>query len=93
MSRTVLVIGKGKPHHIELTKAVELVCRGWAIWQKPGRRIKFIKGKSSRPKVRDLSCAIDEGMVTALLDRNHENHHLAKIFVNQTQRRRERAGA
>jgi hypothetical protein len=93
VSRDVLVIGKGKPHHITLAMATDWVCRGTAIWQKVGRRIKYIAGKRSRPQIRDLSCFVEEALVGALRERKHELHDLANVFVNQTRRKRERVAA
>ena len=88
--RNVLVIGKGKPHHITAAEAIEWVKEGKAKWQKPGRRIKYIAGKCLRPLVRDLSCCVDPDVLAALRDRRSENHNLAYVFVNQTRRNRER---
>jgi len=89
--RNVLVVGRGKPYHITETEAAKLVLRGAAIWQKAGRRIKYTRGKHSHPQVRDLGCTITKYMVAALHNRKDGNHELAKLFVNQTQRKRERA--
>lgn len=93
VSRSVLVIGRGKPHHITEDQAAKLVLKGEAIWQKSGRRIKYTKGKRSRPQVRDLSVFVDQDVLIALRDRSSQNHHFAKLFVNQTRRKRERIGA
>jgi hypothetical protein len=45
--RNVLVIGKGKPHHVTEAQATNWVHRGKAVWQKQGRRIKYTAGKRS----------------------------------------------
>lgn len=90
MCRNVLVIGKGKPHHVTGAQAAEWVHRGKAIWQKHGRRIKYIAGKRSRPLVRDLSCFVSEHVVLDLRGRDERKRDTARVFVNQTLRKRER---
>lgn len=93
MSRSVLVIGKGKPHHITEAQATEWVAWGKAIWQKARQRVKYIGGKHSRPQMRDLSSFVDESVVIALRDRKSEDHYLAERFVKETRRTRERSAA
>jgi hypothetical protein len=89
MSR-VLVVANGKPYYVTEAKATELVGERKAVWQKPGRRIKYIAGKRSRPQVHDLSCSVDADLIVALRNRNSQNHDLARVFVNQMKRNRER---
>jgi len=92
VSLSVLVVGNGKPSHVSVTEADQLVHDNAAIWQKRGRRIKIIKGKRPRPKVRGLSCYI--GKLAGELDKgDRKTRDVVRAFVNDQFQRREPVGA
>lgn len=89
MSRDILVVGGGRPHHVALAQAERLVHEGKAAWQKAGRRIKLTKGKNSRPKVRGLSCIVGASVATALRSGDRSIRDVAQTFMaDQLWRRR-----
>lgn len=89
VSSKVLVIGKGKPFLISQVQASQWVHEAKAIWQKPGRRIRYMAGKCSRPEVRGLSCFVGEAVTAALMNPDKRMRDVVRVFLRNQFLKRE----
>jgi hypothetical protein len=89
VSAQVFVVGKGQPFHVSQAQANQWVREAKAIWQKPGRRIRYMADKCSRPEVRGLSCFIGEAIAMALINPDKKMRDVAQVFLKNQFLKRE----
>ena len=88
MPRNILVVGKGRPFHTTEKQAELWIQNGNAAWIGKGkRRVKYVNGKNSAPKLRGLSCLVGN---LALDLRRRDTRDYAETFLRSQLGQRER---